>query len=311
MVSAGFTHTNPGNVNEWTERIHIQGNDSAEMTSDFVMLMPGSFQALAISLLRGRNFSWNDDDRAQRVAIVSQNLAEKLFPSCDPIGQHLDIVTEPKWQNLEIVGIVFNASFYDVRKQAPPTVYVPTTQYGDYMGWSSVIVQTRLPAKALEKPVRQVIDSMGHEYVTSVKTIRQNINRSILQERVIAVLSSVFGGLALLLAAIGLYGQIAYSVTRRTREIGIRIALGARQVSVQRMVLREALSLALLGIVIGLPCVLVASRMIASLLFGVSPRDPFTVAIVILVLLAVSVLASWLPARRAMRVDPIIALRYE
>lgn len=311
VESAGMSHMNPGTVLEWMEKIRARGSDSEGVTSDVVMLMPGAFRALNINLLRGRTFTWQDDDHAPKVALVSENLAEKMFPTSDAIGKHLDIATRPQWQNLEIVGIVSNASLYDVRKHEPLTVYAPTTQYGNYMGWSSILVRTSVSPMVLEGPISQVVESLGHEYVPSVKTVEQNINRSILQERVTAMLSAFFGGLALLLAAIGVYGQMAYSVARRTREIGIRIALGARQGAVQQMVLREALGLAALGVAIGVPCAVVASRLIASMLFGLSPHDPATLALVVAVLLAASALAAYFPARRAKRVDPMVALRYE
>jgi len=159
--------------------------------------------------------------------------------------------------------------------------------------------------------LRRAIESLGHEYVTSIKTVRENIDRSILQERVTAMLSGFFGGLALLLGAIGLYGLMAYNVTQRTREIGIRLALGAHRAAVRWMVLRETLILALLGLLIGVPCALAASRLIASMLYGVAPHDAVTLVSVSLVLLVAAAIAGSLPARRAMRVDPMIALRYE
>ncbi len=152
---------------------------------------------------------------------------------------------------------------------------------------------------------------MGHEYVSRVETVSANIDRSLLKERVTALLSAFFGGLALLLAAIGLYGLMAYNVTRRTREIGIRVALGARPEGVRWLVLRETLLLAILGVVIGMPCAIGLSRVIEHLLYGVSPREPVTLLIVSLTMTAVAVLAGWLPARRAARVDPMVALRHE
>ena len=275
------------------------------------MVMPGAFRTMGIELHRGRDFTWHDDDHARRVAVVSRGFADQFFPHADAIGQHIDITTIPKWQNLEIIGIVSDASLYDIRKRPPPTVYLPTTQYGNYMGWSDIIVQTSIQPVAMAASVRREVDSLGHEYVTSVKTVSENINRSLLQERVTALLSGFFGALALLLAAIGLYGLMAYDVTRRTREIGIRIALGAERDSVRWLVLRETLALAALGVAIGLPCALAASRLIASMLYGVSAKDPVTLTAVSALLVGVAALAGWIPARRATRVDPMVALRYE
>jgi predicted permease len=311
VESVGMVRMTPGNSFEWTEHVRSTGTNSGGSSIDLVMLMPQSFAPLGIRLLQGRHFTWQDDDHARQVAIVSKNLAEKLFPGCNPIGQHLDVTIESKWQSLEIVGLVNNASYYDLRKQAPMTLYVPTSQYGDYMEYNDLLIQTQASPAALGYAIRRVVDASGHDYVFSLKSVGQLIDKTFLRERVTAMLSAFFGALALVLAAIGLYGQMAYSVTRRTREIGIRIALGARQRAVQQMVLREAFTLVGLGVLIGVPCSLVTSGLITTMLFGLSPRDPATLGMVIAVLLAASALAALLPARRAMRVDPLVALRQE
>jgi len=311
VESAGIVHLTPGNLFEWTEKAHVTDTNAEDVTTDFVMLMPESFRPLGISLLRGRSFNWQDDDHAPHVALISENLAERMFPHGDVIGQHVDVTGDAKWKNLEIVGIVSNASFYNIRKTAPLTLYVPSIQYPDWMGWSDLLVQTKASPVALRSAIEQAVGSLGQEYAFSIKSVGQLIGKTILQERVTAMLSAFFGGLALLLAAVGLYGLMAYNVTQRTREIGIRLALGANRRSVQRMVLRETLLLALAGFSIGIPCALIASRFIASMLYGVAPHDAVTLALVSLVLLGAATVAGLLPARRAMRVDPIVALRYE
>jgi predicted permease len=311
VVSAALIHAGPANLLEWTERIGIHQSSTQDTQADLAMVMPGTFHTLGMSLLRGRNFTWQDDDHATRVAIVSENFAARVFPKGNAIGQRLDVTTQPKWQNLEIVGIVSNASLYDVRKHQPPTVYLPTTQYGDYMGYPRLLVVASIPPAAILGPLRQAVESLGREYVSRVRTVDQEVDRSLIQERVTALLSAFFGGLALLLAAIGLYGLMAYSVARRSREIGIRMALGARRGLMQWMILRETLLLALKGVVIGLPCAAAASRLIAGMLYGIGTGDPVTFVLVPLLLAAVAALAGFVPARRAMRLDPIAALHYE
>jgi predicted permease len=309
--SAGMVRTGPGNILEWTENMRIAGTDTEGFTADFAMVMPGAFRALGMALLSGRTFDWQDDDHAAHVAIVSKNLAEKLFPSGNAIGRHIDVTSDPKWQNLEVIGVVSDASLYDIRKDRPPTLYVPCTQYREFMKWPTLLVQTSMPPAAIAGALRQTVESLGHEYIVSIKSVEQNIDRSILQERITAILSAFFGALALLLAAIGLYGLMAYAVTQRTREIGIRMALGAKRSSVLKAVLRETLVLVGAGVAIGLPCALAATRLIAHMLYGLSPNDPVTLGCAVGALLAVGLLAGYLPARRAMKVDPLVALRYE
>jgi predicted permease len=311
IESAGLVRMTPGGGFEWKEQVRIAGSAAQPSTIDFVMLEPGSFRPLGIELLQGRALSWQDHERAARVAIVSKSLAAAMFPDCNPVSAHLELTVDSKWQTVEIVGVASDASYYDLRKHSPLTIYVPTAQYGDAMGYNDLVVQTAASPAALGDALRGAVDSFGHEYIFSMKTVAQLIGKTFLQERVTAMLAAFFGGLALIIAAIGLYGQTAYSVARRTREIGIRIALGADRGRVQRMVLREALALAIAGASLGVTCAAAASRFVATLLFGLSPRDPGTLTLAVFVLLVASALAAYFPARRAMGVDPIIALRNE
>lgn len=309
--SAAIIHMQPG-VNAWSEEVRPKDADAQGQRVDFNMVMPGAFSTMGIALLRGRDFTWQDDEQTPHVAIVSRSFAERFLPGKDPIGQSIEITSRPKWQSAQIVGIAADATLYDLRRKAPPTVYLPPMQYGaDWSGWGEILIRTDVPASAMTKSVQQIVESMGHEYIFSVQTISAGMERSLLRERVTALLSAFFGGLALLLAAIGLYGLMAYQVTRRTREIGIRMALGAQRELVRRLVLRETLTLAGLGIIIGLPCALVGLRLIASLLYGVSTKDPLTLFMISALQVGVAAVAGWVPAHRATKVDPMVALRYE
>ena len=310
VQSVGISHMRPGWM-EWDEQIASSASPQSSTKVDCGMAMPGFFRTMGIGLLRGRTFTWQDSADAPRVAVVSENLAGKLFPHGDAQGQLIDFRSQPKWKAVKIVGIVTNASVYDIRKHAPPTIYVASIQYGDYSGWSQLMVRGKVAPAQIENPIRQAVQSLGHEYVPTIDTVATDINHSLLQERITAMLSAFFGALALLIAAIGLFGLMAYNVTRRTRELGIRLALGAQRATVLRMILRETLVLMLIGVAIGLPCALAATHLIAHMLFGVTPYDPLTLVTVSCGLLAVGGIAGYIPARRAMNVDPMVALRYE
>jgi putative ABC transport system permease protein len=311
VAAAGFVHIAPATVLPWTEKIAVNGRTSEEIQADVQMLTPGAFEALGIGLLRGRRFAWSDDDGAVKVAIVSNRLAAKLFAHGDAVGHTLNITTNPKWQNLRIVGVVSDASLYDLRRHEPPTMYLPSMQYGDYMGWSNLVVETKIPPMALADSIRKTVRALGHEYVPSVTTVEQNVDRSLYRERITAMLASFFGGLALLLAGVGLYGLMASNVIRRGREIAIRMALGAQRNAVQRSIVREAVVLALVGVCFGAPAGMVCAKLVSGMLYGVSPNDPFTLAFVSLTLLAVAALAAFIPGRKALRADPMLALRSE
>ncbi|HEV2490422.1 MAG TPA: ABC transporter permease [Candidatus Acidoferrales bacterium] len=311
VESVGISHLSPGGGNAWSEQVAPSSSRESTAEANCALALPGFFRTMGIGLLRGRSFTWQDDDHASHVAVVSESLARMLFPAADAIGQEIHFPNRPQWKDIQIVGIVSNASVYNIRKHAPPTVYLASIQYGDYAGWSQLIVRTSVAPARVESSIRKAVESLGHEYVPAIRTVAATIDRSLLQERITAMLSVFFGGLALLLAAIGLYGLMAYNVTRRTRELGVRLALGAQRASVLWMILRETLTLAVIGVVIGVPSALAATRLIAHMLFGVTPYDPVTLAITTIALLAVAAIAGCVPARRAMRVDPMVALRYE
>jgi len=310
VESAGIAKMSLG-WRAWRENVRGSEASDAGVKTDFALVMPGFFNTVEIYPERGRVFTWHDDDHAPRVAVISESLAKKLFAGREAIGQRLEITTEPTWQKVEIVGIVSDASLYDIREHAPPTVYVPSTQYGEIMGWSQLMLRTKAAPAAMANAVRQTVDSLGHEYVAKTHMVVETIDRSVLRERLFAVLSAFFGALALLLAGVGLYGLMAYNVTQRTQEIGVRVALGAARSDVLSMILRETLGLTSVGLALGVACALAASQFVASMLYGVSARDPLTLAAVTVVLTTVAAVAGWIPARRAVRVDPMVALRYE
>jgi len=215
------------------------------------------------------------------------------------------------YKDLEIVGVVADAKYPNLKEAAPQTAYLPFSQY-DSLRQRTLCVRAAGNASALIAAIRREARSLDPQLpVFNVKTFAEQINESISRERLVALLSSFFGLFALLLACLGLYGVMAYAVARRTREIGIRMALGARPGAVLWLVLRETLLLIFIGIVIGLPVALAATRLTEGLLFGLTPNDPLTLALATLALIAIAALAGYLPARRAARVDPLVALRFE
>jgi predicted permease len=275
------------------------------------MVSPGFFRTLGIRLARGRDFGWSDDEQHPHVAILSSALAGRLFPSGSALGQRIRFGFMPEFQNLEVVGIASNTRLLDLHNGAAPVVYLSCFQYPQWTQQGNLFVRTRGAPEALARVVGHEIESLGHEYPLSTKTVAEAINQALVEDRVIAMLSSFFAALALLLASLGLYGLMSYAVTRRSREIGIRMTLGAPPGSVLWAVLREALALALFGIGLGIPCALASSRFIASMLFGLSSHDLSTLAAVALLLLMVALFAGYWPARRASRIDPMAAVRTE
>jgi len=312
VSSVGFADFSIPSPDAWHETVSsslADPNTGIHLIADGATVSPGFFQMLGIPLLRGRDFDETEDQRHPHVAIVSSSLAERLFPNGDAIGKTVRFGFMPEYQNIEIIGIAGNARILDLRDAAAPVVYFSNLQVPSQ--WGNLIVRTNEFPEALEKTVGHEIESLGHEYALSTKTIPQVISQELMKERVTAILSGFFAALALLLASLGLYGLMSYTVTRRTREIGIRVAVGAQRQNVLWLVLRETLALALFGIAMGIPSAIAATRLIATMLFGLSPSDLPTITAVSLLLFLVALLAGYLPARRASSIDPIVALRTE
>ena len=295
----------------WHEEVSAATGDwsrASDVMADAALVSPDFFRTIGIALLRGREFDWTDDEEHPLVAMVSRSLAQRLFPKGDAIGQRIRFGVMPDLQALEIVGVAADARIFRLREAAAPVLYIPCLQHPNWTDWSTVFVRTKEDPGKLATSVRREVESLGQEYIVSTKTAEQVASESLASERVNALLSSFFAGLALLLASIGLYGLMSYAVTRRTREIGVRV-LGAQQRRVRWMILRETLALTLLGIAIGIPSGLAATRIIASMLFGLSSSDLSTIVTACLSLLAVALFAGYLPARKASNIDPMLALR--
>jgi predicted permease len=276
-----------------------------------LMVSQGFFSTLGITVIRGRVFAATDDQQHPSVAIISSGLAKSLFHNRHPIGQHLRVGVMPGFQDLEVIGLASDARLFDLRDPSAPIIYFSVFQHADWTQWGTLLVRTNQAPEALTKTISHEIESLGREYPLRTSTASQVITQALVEERAMAMLSTFFAALAVLLASIGLYGLTSYAVARRTREIGTRVALGAQQRNILSMVMRETAAMILLGIALGIPCALAASRLLGSVLFGVSSNDLPTLTAVSLLLIAIALLAGYFPARRASEIDPMIALRTE
>ena len=285
---------------------------SASRTAEYVSVSPDYFHVMGIPLLAGRVFDRHDIPSSSRVSIISQAMAQLYFPNEDPLGKRLTFGFPPgvRGEEREIVGIVGDVRAMALGEKPGPMMYVP---YAQEPFWgANLVVRSALGPASVAAAIRHEVRRMDKELpVTDVAMMPEVIGASVAQPRFRTFVLGLFAAMALALAATGIFGVISYSVSCRTNEIGIRVALGASRGAILRMVLRETLALTFAGLAVGVPCALAAARLVEHLLFGVSANDPATLASVAIVLSAVAALAGYVPARRAMRVDAMVALRHE
>lgn len=283
--------------------------DSEGQNTHMMTVSPEFFDTMEMPLLRGRGFEAQDRQDAPAVAIINETTARELFGNDNPLGRRVGFSREER-DALEVVGVVRDAKYQDMREAAPPTTYRSTVQSPLRGGW--LVVRTVGPPAGLASAARDTVRRIDPRIaVTNVSTQTSEIEERLSDERLYALAYTSFGGLATLLAAVGLFGLASYNVTQRTNEIGIRMALGAQASGVARLILRESLVLVVVGVVAGIGGVLLAGRLVASLLFELAPTDPVTMAQAACVLVGVAAVAAYLPARRAARVDPLAALQEE
>jgi predicted permease len=294
--------------------ISVPGSDRKSDDDDIPYLAQvGSrfFETLGMSIVQGRDFTGHDNETTPKVAVVNQAFARYYFGEKNPVGQYLDRGEEDGGLH-QIVGVVRDAKAQNLREQTARTYYIPFLQ--DQSSWRETTFQVRTNSDplALAGTIRQEIQNIDARVpVFRMRTLTDQVEESLGQERLITTLATLFAVLALVLASLGLYGVLSYSVSRQTREIGIRLALGARQINVLRLVVARGMSLALVGVVIGLSASFALTRLMRSLLFEVSPSDPLTFLGVSICLLLIAFVACYVPARRATNVDPLVALRNE
>jgi predicted permease len=297
----------------WRSTIKVDGYTSKEgedMSPQVNAVAPTYFATLGAPLLAGRDFDARDVQGAARVAIVNETMAKYFWGNESPLGKRFGFARDDRI-DIEVVGVVRDGKINSMREEIPRLVYVPLNQQEEISGLV-VYARTSLPEDGVATALRQAVGKLDSALpVYNLKTMQAQISESLFVERMVAALSAAFGLLATMLAAVGLYGVMSYSVARRTREIGIRLALGAPRQRVLGMVLREVGVLGAWGLGLGLPIAIGLAQLLRAQLFGLAPHDPLTIASATLLLACVTVLAGLVPARRAMRVDPILALRYE
>jgi putative ABC transport system permease protein len=288
----------------------VEANGATVIAQDFYVA-PGYFETMQIPLEAGREFSFNDTGQSSKVTIISESLARKLFSSTDVVGKSVTLSREQP-VNLVIAGVVRDSYVGSLQAHNPLQLFTSVFQTTRSLHDPYLLVRLRAaPSGLLVQQLGVELQGLGREYPIRTETMDQAIGRALTQERLMASLSGGFGLLALLLAAVGLYGLMTYSVTRRTREIGIRMALGAHPLNIARMLVSESLLLVVAGFILSLPVVYAGSKVVSKMLYGLRPLDVTPLAVAALVLLVTSMIAVCLPVRRAANLDPIVSLRNE
>jgi len=314
----------------WGKFLSIEGRTETSIDKvplvRFALISPDYFRTFGIAVRQGRSFAADDKGNSQFVAIINETLAQRFFPNENPIGKTIwmgppenlrppeDQTPDNRANRRTIVGVVSDVKGGSLNRPTSAQVYAPLTQHRRE-GWSNSLmlaVQTSTKPEALAAAIREQVHQLDPDLpVTSVKTMDQLLSRTLSEAKFGLMLFGLFAAIALVLAAIGIYGVMATTVTQRTHEIGLRLALGAQKRDVLRLVIGEGMILVLIGVAAGLASAVALTRLMSTLLFGVSATDPMTLALITLLLAAVALLACYLPARRATKVDPMVALRYE
>ncbi|MEP6493735.1 MAG: ABC transporter permease [bacterium] len=310
VQSVGRTQVAPIHSDGWNWsafREGSNGHDEGAVTADMRSASVNYFSALGLRVLRGRTFTASDVANGPWVAIVSRGLAKHLYGDADPVGRRISNSGGGTTRWREIVGVVDDMHASGLRDDPPLEMYMPSTQFVN--GGQTFIVRGALPVLTLLPAIRRAIGGVDPLLALSVSTMDDDIDKQLAMSRFTTLLLTLLGATGLILAAVGVYGVIAYVVAQRTHELGVRMALGATQGGVKWLVVRQGLVLAAIGVPVGAFLSLAAARMLSAMMFGITTHDPITFGVVSAVLLSVAVLASYIPARRATRIDPLSALR--
>jgi predicted permease len=312
--------------NEWDSGMSVEGftPDKPDEHAQPYMnsISPNYFATLGVPILAGRDFRMTDNHEAKHgpedwnwvptAVMINEKFAKKFFPGRNPVGLHIGFGTDPGTAtDMEIIGVIKDFKYRNLREDIPVQAFVPYLGTR-YIGEMTAYVRTTADPNQLMSAIRSKLHDMDSNIpIYAMRTTEVQINNSLSTERMIASLSAVFGFLATLLAVIGLYGVMAYTVAQRTREVGIRMALGAARGNVIWMVMREVLVLVAIGVTVGVSAALALTRIVQSQLFGLTPHDPLTLLLATVALALVACAAGYIPALRASQLDPVAALRYE
>ena len=311
VVAAGYADYTPFGFNRSSSTVSIPGYEPREdesMNMYRATASDGYFKAMGIPILEGREFEPTDDEDGERVMVINKVVADRYFPDREPIGSIVRLWGEDR----RVVGVAKTGMYHSLRETPRPFLYIPEAQ--DYAPWQNLHIRTEADPKAMLAPAMNLVREMDPNLpLFSVDTMEHNMGFALLPARIVGSLVSMFGLIALILAVTGIYGVMAYSVSQRTNEFGIRMAIGAQQSDVLKLVLKKGLIISSIGMSLGLLFALGAGFGLSywDILHGVSPVDPVILGSVLSILAIVVLLACFVPARRAMRVDPMTALRYE
>jgi putative ABC transport system permease protein len=316
IVSAGRSVMTPISGFEWNQFVHTDSSNSPKGDDALVyfnFISPGYFKTMRTPLLAGRGFNEHDTKTSTKVAIINQSMARKFFPNADPLGKYFTTDPQPgkAAPQFQIVGLARDSKYESLREETFSTAFFPVTQVPEGDSEENFILRTATKPMSLASAAQQAIAGVNKAIPLEFRTLAEQVDDSLVQERLLATLSTFFGALALLLAMIGLYGALSYLVAQRQREFGIRMALGAPRESILRLVMRDVTIVLASGLLAGACLALATVGVLQKMLFGLAPHDTFTFLVAIGVLSAVAIVAGYLPARRAMRVDPMVALHYE
>jgi predicted permease len=316
VLSVSRSLVTPVSGAEWDQYVHADSpnppaGDAA--TTYLNAVTPGYFRTLRIAFLSGRDFTVQDTATSPKVAVINQTVARKFYPSLNPLGRFFRLEEDQGklGEPIQIVGVVRNSKYESLREEDYACAFFPISQAPGFGGGPNFMIRTSVRPSAALSLIRATVAGVNKSISLQFDTLARQVDDSLVQERVLATLSGFFAGLALLLVTVGLYGAISYMVTLRQTELGVRMALGAAPGSILRLVLRDVVAILVAGIVVGTGLALLSVQLLQSLLFGMAARDVLTMALAAGVLSLVAFVAGYLPARRAAKVDPMVALRYE